>query len=221
MNAAGRAAAMAVLASARADSERQVALEIQRARFRAVGLPARYQAASWADFTAELPAQAKLKLLAQRYAGQFEKHRAIGRCLTFLGKVGTGKTLLASLVAADVYRAGFSCRYTTLAQMAGRIREAVMGDGSEGVALGEFTAPDLLVLDEIGLQSGSDFELRAVGAVCGARYDAGTKPVVFIGNVTEADLPAYLGDRVVDRAADRQGVTRIFNWASFRRRAAR
>ena len=73
------------------------------------------------------------------------------------------------------------------------------GQRSETEALALLTAVDLLVLDEVGVAIGNAVTRRAMlFDVLNARYGE-MHPTILIGNLTAAEMEAYLGERIMDR----------------------
>ena len=81
-----------------------------------------------------------------------------------------------------------------------------------------FIRPDLLILDEVGVQFGSETEKMILFEIINGRYEQ-LKPTIVISNLADA-LTDYLGERVVDRLREGGGRMLIFDWPSYRRQAA-
>jgi DNA replication protein DnaC len=88
---------------------------------------------------------------------------------------------------------------------------------SESEAFALLTAPDLLVLDEVGVAIGNDAKRHALlFDVLDTRY-AEMRPSILIGNLTVPEMEAYLGERVMDRLLELGSATVLFTWPSHRR----
>jgi DNA replication protein DnaC len=74
---------------------------------------------------------------------------------------------------------------------------------------------DLLILDEVGMQFGSDAERLLLFDVLNGRYEE-LKPTVLIGNLAVDTLPDYLDIRLLDRLRENGGVVVPFTWSSER-----
>ena len=99
-----------------------------------------------------------------------------------------------------------------------RVKET-WGKGSEETesqAIRNFTLPDLLVVDEIGVQFGSQAEQIILTEIINDRYEA-MRPTIIISNLTVPQLEEILGKRVVDRFYESGGRVLVFNWQSYRR----
>jgi DNA replication protein DnaC len=81
------------------------------------------------------------------------------------------------------------------------------------------TSPDLLVLDEVGVAIGNELTRRAMlFDVLNTRYGQ-MRPTVLIGNLTAAEMEAYLGERIMERLMDLGSIMVPFTWSSHRRRS--
>lgn len=126
------------------------------------------------------------------------------------GFVG-GKTLLGCAIAESLRRNGRSIRYVTVAELIRAIRAPWnKRDSRETVdeILQHFMEVDLLVLDEVGLQSGTDNELTQLTEVLDLRYRE-MKPTLVISNCTREELNMFLGERSVDRLRENGGTSSI------------
>ncbi|VFR32492.1 DNA replication protein DnaC [plant metagenome] len=90
---------------------------------------------------------------------------------------------------------------------------------NEADAIARLVEPDLLVLDEVGVQFGSETEKMYLFEIINGRYEA-LKPTIVISNLAKDALTEYLGERVVDRLREGGGRMVIFDWPSYRRSAA-
>lgn len=77
------------------------------------------------------------------------------------------------------------------------------------------TSPRLLILDEVGMNLGTEFEQRLFFDVLNERHEA-MKPTILISNLNLKDVQAYLGLRVIDRMREDGGKLFVFDWESHR-----
>jgi len=153
----------------------------------------------------------------QAYANDFAAARKAGRGLILCGGVGTGKTHLAVGVVHQVVAAGYSALYAVLLDAFRSIKDTYRKDSavSESAVLARFAAPDLLVLDEIGVQNGSDTERMLMFSILNERYNQ-LKPTLLISNLAREPLEQYLGERAFDRMREGGGRMVTFDWESYR-----
>lgn len=195
--------------------ERQLNLALM-----ASGIPPRFRGATLESYltTTNHEQQEIARRQCHGYAEGFEDHWRVGRSMMLLGAVGTGKTHLGCAVAQSVIRSfGAAALYTSALDIIRDIK-STFGKGaelSEREVYAALRAPDLLVIDEVGVQHGSDFERQVLFEVINDRYK-NLDPTIVISNLSIQGLRKCLGDRAVDRLSDADGPTVLFNWASAR-----
>ncbi|MHC8321224.1 ATP-binding protein [Pseudomonas sp. GB2N2] len=152
------------------------------------------------------------------YVDQFPDNYAAGRSLVLSGNVGNGKTHLAcAMVQAVIRKHGARAVIATAAEII-RVFKGAMdrnAEYSDNDILEELASFDLLVIDEVGAQSGSAYELSVLHEVIDRRYQF-VLPTVVVSNLVTADLTRYIGDRALDRLRQAGGQAVGFNWASAR-----
>ena len=191
-------------------------------RFGHCGIPPRYWGKGF-DRYAVSPSnahQAWALKVSRAYAERFEQMRATGRCMIFTGGPGTGKTHLACAILAAILGQGYTGMFTSVSETLRLIRSTYHPSSirTEVEVFDGFVAPDLLVMDEVGVGIGDDTKRRAMlFDVFDARYRA-LKPTLLIGNLTPSEMDAYLGPAVMDRLNEAGGVIVAFDWESTRRK---
>lgn len=183
------------------------------------GIPLRFRDRTLQRFVAEHPGQVYALKFAEEYAEAFT-YGTPARCAVFVGKPGTGKTHLACGIALRIMaRHGASALFTSVSRMARRIREAKSYDAAEteSEAIAMHVYPDLLIVDEVGMQSGTDAEARALFDVVNERYEQ-RKPTIFLSNFDLAQVRECLDARVFDRLREDGGEIVTFDWDSMRGR---
>ena len=207
---------------ARAEAARVAELESSRSReraqrLRAAGIPYYLWHAGFEGFRAHSDAQQDALRTARDYAENLDTHAVQGRNLVFCGRVGTGKTHLASAIAVHALDSGYSVLMSSAFRLVMRIKESYRA-GSEITtiqAIDRLIDYDLLVIDEVGVQFGSETEKLLLTQVLNGRYEE-LLPTLIITNLTEAQLGDCLGDRLVDRLCDRGSILVPFAWDSHR-----
>ena len=199
-------------------------------RLRGANIPLRFSDKTLGDYVAASDAQRRILEIAKEYAANFNEHFAAGRCLILSGKVGTGKTHIACGILRKIIVKPFAdaegnawksakshlVRYTTASGLIRAIRDTWNKSGvSEEDAIRKFTDPDLLVLDEVGRQFGSDAERTHIEELIDLRYQE-MKPTIVCTNVEKSQLPQFLGERGLDRLRENAGIMAVCDWASHR-----
>lgn len=186
------------------------------------GIPERFQDRTLESFIAETERQHSALAFAKAYADDFARIRRTGRSAIFLGKPGTGKTHLACGIALQAMQQdGARVLFMTVQRAIRSVKDtyAKGSEVSESEAIERLVAPDLLILDEVGVQFGSDFERNTLFDVLNERYEK-RKPSIFLSNLTKDELAAFLGERVMDRLREDGGAVIAFTWDSHRGKVA-
>ena len=200
------------------DRRRAAQSQLERAVGRC-GIPRRFLDRSFAGYQADTPEQRQALEVCRAYAERFDAVRGRGSSLLLLGGPGTGKTHLACAILAEVIRAGHTGLFLSVSAALRLIRDTYSprAQRSESEAFALLTAPDLLVLDEVGLAIGNDAKRHAMlFDVLDTRY-AEMRPSILIGNLTVPEMEAYLGERIMDRLLELGSATVLFTWPSHRR----
>ena len=153
-------------------------------------------------------------------AVDFRKLRADDTCggVQFSGVYGINT--LNNLTSGVIEAYGVSAMFATVSDLLRRIKETYRRDAetTEREVIESFVGCDLLVVDELGVQVGSDHEKLLLFEVLNGRYQE-LRPTILISNLSADDLEAFLGHRVMDRYRE-CGVVLAFDWGSYRGRKA-
>lgn len=160
-------------------------------------VPVRYRDAKLVAVRGE---QMAAYALAERFVANFADRLKSGAGMVLHGPVGTGKTHLACAMANALAGQLRTVLYCTALELVTLVRSSWRRDaeGSEFEVYAGFAEPQLLIIDEIGVQSGSDFERMVLTAVVDLRSRA-CLPTVVISNLEPMPLLELLGDRLFDR----------------------
>jgi len=179
--------ARVVAAQAAATTNRRLAARLRFARF-----PYRR---SIEEFDFEFQPSVDRKLVEDLASLRFISE---GRSVAFLGQPGCGKTHLAVALATRAVEAGYRGYFTSASDMVGVLSRARV-EGTLVQRLRTYTAPSVLVIDDVGLLP---MEREAAGAffqVINHRYDKHAPTLV----TTNRGLPGWgqvFGDDVVAAA---------------------
>ncbi len=204
-------------AEKRADLEGRAQLQRERmdAMLRASGIPARLQGVSFAGYNAATDGQKKALQAVMEYVEDFPRHLKTGESLILAGKPGTGKGHLAASVMNKLMPE-YQPIYTTCLDMIRSVRETWRKDSkhSELQVLQEYEDAALLIIDEIGVQYGTEGEKTVIFDVLDRRYRQ-MRPTILITNQERVEFIAFIGERTFDRL--KQTAKWIpFDWASYR-----
>lgn len=217
---AGGVSGCPICASDKRDMEE---LERKRCQFRmvqhdAAKIPKRFADKSFADFIVSSPAQQVALDACMEYVDNFSKHKREGRCMLLLGKVGTGKTHLATSAACVLINEHMvKAIYRTVGSVIGDIKSTFSDKTGETEAhiMRELIGADLLVLDEVGATKQSEFELATLFSIINGRYEQG-RPMIIVSNLSPGELNDALGVRCVDRIRENGCIGVAFEWESHR-----
>lgn len=180
-------------------------------------IPARFRDRTFADYRADVPGQKIALSVCRAYADKWPEKAATGASLVLTGGPGTGKTHLACAVANFVTRENLArCVFGTVSEMLRSIKDTYRKDSqrSEQDAIDSLVRPDLLIVDELGVQVGSDHEKMLMFEVLNGRYQS-LRPTILISNLAADELETFMGQRVMDRYRE-CGSVLAFNWPSHR-----
>lgn len=181
------------------------------------GIPERFKTRTIGNFVADSDAKRRAKGFAESYAYNFSSDALVsGKSAVFVGKPGTGKTHLAVGIGIEAMAEGYSVLFCTVMRAIRRIKDTWGSrEVSESSAIAALVEPDLLILDEVGVQFGSETERLIMFDVLNERYEK-RKPCILLSNLSTEDVFVFLGERVLDRLKEDAGEVITFNWESHR-----
>ena len=178
-------------------------------------IPKRFLDRTFETYEAKTEAQAKAFRSCKRYAESWKDNQ--GASLIMCGRPGTGKTHLAVSIARHVMNEGGAVLFARMIDLARSVKETYRKDSekTERQVIKQYADVDLLILDEIGHQHGSDNERMVLFDVINARYEE-CKPTILITNLDLNEMRGFLDDRAVDRLREGGGRSIVFDWESYR-----
>ena len=183
-----------------------------------IGIPPRFRGKSFDDYQPVSKASQKNKNVLVAYANNFLEHFKAGRSLILCGGMGTGKTMLVCALAQQIRtELRKNVIYTTAYHLVREVKDTYGNPGQrEDEVISKYAFPDLLIIDEVGVQFGSDSESLIMFEVLNSRYE-NMLPSIVISNVDLSELGRYLGDRGIDRLKENGGGVLVFDWESYRK----
>lgn len=183
-------------------------------------IPQRFIGRSFDNYRTDSTSQRAALTAAREYAEGFGDHARSGESLLMLGKAGTGKSHLASAILQAIMPA-YCGMYTTAADLIEMVRETWRRDSdrSQRKLMQMLAEVPLLVIDEVGVQYGTESEQNTLFQIIDRRY-RDRRPTILMANLSPVELQKLLGDRVFDRLREVSKVI-LFDWDSYRPTARR
>lgn len=180
-------------------------------------IPARYKLKTLESYKVSNEGQKSALEVSRGYLHTITENEQSGANLLFYGKSGTGKTHLSIGIAHGVIEKGGTALYTRASKIAQRIKETYSKQSSktEREVYELFSTPDLLIIDEVGRQFGTEAEKLMLFEVINNRYEA-LKSTIVISNLSGEALLDYLGEAALDRLRE-GGQSVLFDWNSHRK----
>lgn len=125
----------------------------------------------------------KLIELARKYVDQFETMKQKGQGILFYGDVGTGKSYTAAAIANELLKRMVPVIMTSFIRLLEELRK--FNDDAAELYIDRLNNADLLIVDDLGAERGTDFALEKVYDVIDSRYRSG-KPLILTTNLDVA-----------------------------------
>lgn len=183
-------------------------------------LPERFASATLDNYQPVNDDAARCLKLCKAYAAKWPERLKQGGGLVMCGKPGTGKNHLALAIAKHVINEHQNSALFTTALRIARLFKSTWSKNSERTeaeVIRIYTDPELLIIDEVGVQFGSEAEKLILFEIINTRYER-MMPTILISNLPKDELAAFIGERVIDRMNDGGGCTLAFTWDSYRSR---
>jgi DNA replication protein DnaC len=150
------------------------------------------------------------------FADAFADRRDAGSGLVLIGRPGTGKTHLATAACKVAIRDGFTAVFSSTLGFLQAVKSSYRrtSEITERDVIDRFAAPDLLALDEVGVQHHSNAERVVLTELINRRYEH-LRSTILLGNLTTAELEESLGQRVMRRIRETSRVV-VFDWEGYR-----
>ena len=134
------------------------------------------------------------------FVDTFDESLRSGAGLMLFGGIGTGKTHLACAIANALLAEFKLVMYCTVIEAVMMVKQSWSGSSelSEYEVYQQFAVPELLILDEVGVQHGSDFEVMVITSIIDARSRR-CLPTIAISNYSPEKVIEIIGDRAFDR----------------------
>ncbi|AHG60338.1 DNA replication protein DnaC [Buchnera aphidicola] len=189
------------------------AMKMQRVLGRS-GIRELYMNCSFDNYKIEHDGQRKVLQASKRYAEEFHKNIA---SFIFSGKPGTGKNHLASAIGNYLILHGKSILIVTVADLMSNMKGTFSGTSNitEENLLHNLSSVDLLMIDEIGMQTESRYEKVIINQIVDRRSSS-KRSTGMLSNLDHKGMKTLLGERVIDRMRLGNSLWLTFEWDSYR-----
>ena len=203
------------------EDELRITKEKLKRIYEIASIPERFKDCSFENFIAEDRKRIQSLSVCKSYYDNFYDIKNTGSSLFLCGNFGTGKTHLAIAILNELIKSETgSGKYTTTLRMIRDIRSSYRGGKySEQEIIDRYVNYPLLILDEIGVQFGTEGEKILLFEVINGRYE-NYKPSILISNLSIKGIENYLGERAIDRLKSKSGSLVVMDWESFRNKGA-
>lgn len=182
-------------------------------------IPKRFESCSFDNYIPCNKSAERNLRICKAYADKWQDRLKNGGGMVMVGLPGTGKNHLAVSIMKEIIANHQD--YVLLTSVNKIIREfrstwSKDSDKHEDDVIAKFSEPSLLVIDEVGVQYGSDSEKLIIFEIINNRYEE-MLPTILISNETRENLAEIVGERVIDRMKDGGGCELVFDWESYRK----
>lgn len=182
------------------------------------GIASRFADCEFSNYKAVNADAAENLAVLRDYAGAWPQMFDQGTGLILTGKPGTGKNHLAVSLTKELIRMyQADVRMTSVMRIIRAVRRTwnKASDLTEDDVIREYTSRDLLIIDEVGVQMGSDSEKLILFEIINTRYE-NQIPTILLSNLPLPEISAVIGERLTDRMVEGGGATLVFDWESYR-----
>ncbi len=182
------------------------------------GISEKLKRASFKNYHAHSTGQSAALNYAFNYAKNFASAKPQPENFIFFGNFGTGKNHLASAMANELMGNSKTVLIATVSAIVSEVNRTYRNDATRTDlnVINDYTTPDLLIIDEVGLQKGSDHERLQLTTIIDKRVNS-FKPTGILTNLDVNEIQSFIGVRAFDRLHEGGCNAVEFSWGSYRR----
>lgn len=181
------------------------------------GIRKLYMNCSFENYIIEHEGHRKVVNLTKRYAKNFDNNIS---SFVFLGGPGTGKNHLATAISNYLILRGKRVFIITISDLMSTIKSTFNNINTkltEEKFIHYLSNLDLLIFDEIGIQTESKYEKIIINRIIEHRSSS-KKPTGMLSNLNDYAMQKILGVNIIDRMKIGNSLWLHFNWSSYRRK---
>ncbi|WP_343188236.1 DNA replication protein DnaC [Buchnera aphidicola (Ceratoglyphina bambusae)] len=183
--------------------------------FNKSGIKELYIKCSFKNYKIEHKGHERVLKAAKKYAKNFNNNIS---SFIFSGNPGTGKNHLASAIGNYLILKGKTVLIVTVADLMSNMKGTFNGSNhmTEENLLNKLSTVDLLMIDEIGMQTESRYEKIVINQIVDRRSSS-KRSTGMLSNLNHEGMKNLLGERVIDRMRLGNSLWLNFEWNSYRK----
>lgn len=186
------------------------------------GIPKKFRSKSFDNIVVKSESHQAILNQCKRYAERFEQALKFGTSLILYGKPGTGKNHIAYAIANIITQSRYTSATVRHRLVCDEIKLAFQKNKTEIEMIRGYVEPDLLIINEIGLNIDDKKDYVRMNELIDFRYDE-NKCTIMLTNLDMNDsnddgqsIKSVLGDRIVSRLYEGSGRAFMCDWSDHR-----
>lgn len=156
------------------------------------GIPERFIRATWEDYKFE-----GFKRISKDFFHKFVNFEET-RGFFFTGSCGSGKTMLASLIAKEIYLNGGRFRFVNIRDLKNEYLIACRSKGKIDM-LDKYSNVDYLVLNDLGAEKLGEGTIECIFSILNNREEKNKYNIIITSNLTLKEIEIKVMDRIPSR----------------------